>query len=77
MIFGAPAFRAPPEQERVIMKVCVVGGTGNISEGIVRLLLDMGHEVACFNRGRRGGMPDGARLIAGDRLDRDGFEKTI
>ena len=59
------------------MKVCVVGGTGNISASIVRLLIDMGHEVACFNRGKRGGTPAGARLIVGDRLDRAAFEKTM
>lgn len=59
------------------MKVCVVGGTGNISTSIVRLLLDLGHEVACFNRGKHGNAPDGARLIVGDRLDRNAFEKAM
>ncbi len=35
------------------MKVCVVGGTGNISTSIVRILVEKGHEVVCFNRGLR------------------------
>jgi len=59
------------------MKTCVVGGTGNISTSIVRLLLELGHEVTCFNRGQRGVAPEGARVIVGDRLDRDCFEKTM
>ena len=35
------------------MRVCVIGGTGHISTSIVRVLLAQGHEVSCFNRGRR------------------------
>ena len=34
------------------MKVCVVGGTGNISLSIVNLLLELGHDVTFFNRGQ-------------------------
>ena len=59
------------------MKVCVVGGTGNISTSIVRLLLELGHDVTCFNRGRSGPAPDGAKVIVGDRLDRDRYEDTM
>jgi len=59
------------------MRVCVVGGTGNISESIVRLLLEMGHEVTCFNRGRSGDVAEGARLIVGDRADREAFEAAM
>ena len=59
------------------MRVCVVGGTGNISESVVRLLLELGHEVTCFNRGQSGGVPDGARLIVGDRADRESFEAAM
>lgn len=59
------------------MKICIVGGTGNISTGIVRLLLEQGHEVTCFNRGLTDAVPDGARLIRGDRLDRSSFETSI
>lgn len=59
------------------MKVCIVGGTGNISTSTVRLLLKLGHEVTCYNRGQSGELPDGARRIVGDRKDRDAFERAM
>lgn len=59
------------------MKVCVVGGTGNISTSIVRLLLQQGHEVVCFNRGKRGGAPNEARVIEGDRAHREAYESAM
>ena len=59
------------------MKVGIVGGTGNISTSIVKLLLQQGHEVVCFNRGRRNPLPEGVRLVRGDRKDRDSFENAM
>ena len=59
------------------MKICVVGGTGNISSSIVNLLLNQNHEVVCFNRGIRDTLPNGVRLIKGDRFDTKNFEKVI
>jgi nucleoside-diphosphate-sugar epimerase len=59
------------------MKVCVIGGTGNISTSIVQLLLELGHDVTCFNRGQRGTVPPGARVVNGDRLERDAFEQSM
>ena len=59
------------------MKVVIVGGTGNISESIVRVLLEQGHDVACFNRGQHGTLPDGVRQITGDRKDRAAFESAM
>lgn len=59
------------------MRVVVIGGTGNISESIVRVLLERGHDVTCFNRGITGKLPEGVRHIQGDRLDREAFEKTM
>jgi len=59
------------------MKVCVVGGSGNISTSIVRLLLKQGHEVTCFNRGVSEGLPAGARLIKGDRTEAEAFEQAM
>ena len=60
------------------MRVCVVGGTGNISTGIVKLLIEQGHEVTCFNRGKTPGLHPKARLITGDRKeDIPGFEKAM
>ena len=59
------------------MRVLIVGGTGNISVSIVKLLLEKGYDVTCFNRGQRGDLPDGARLIRGDREDREAFERGM
>ena len=59
------------------MKICVVGGTGNISSSIVNLLLNQNHEVVCFNRGIRDALPNKVRLIKGDRFDTKNFEKVI
>lgn len=59
------------------MKICIVGGTGNISQSIVRLLLEDGHDVTCFNRGQSGDVPQDVRLIQGDRKDRAIFEKRM
>lgn len=59
------------------MKICVVGGTGNISAAIVALLLAQGHEVTCFNRGRSGQVPPGVTWIRGDRQDRQTFERAM
>jgi len=59
------------------VKVCIVGGTGNISTSIVRLLLALGHDVTCFNRGRSGEPPAGARVLTGDRSDRSAFEAAM
>jgi len=59
------------------MKICVVGGTGNISLSIVNQLLKEGHDVFCFNRGISDIVPDGAKSIIGDRNDQEVFEKAM
>ena len=59
------------------MKIGIVGGTGNISQAIVRLLLEKGHDVVCFNRGQKTMSPEGARVIQGDRSDREDFERKM
>ncbi len=59
------------------MRICVVGGTGNISTAFVKLLLEQGHEVTCFNRGRSAALPEGARLLQGDRSHRADFEARM
>lgn len=60
------------------MRVCVVGGTGNISTGIVRALLEFGHEVSVFTRGtRESRLPSGVKYVLGDRQDRPRFEATM
>lgn len=59
------------------MKVCVVGGNGNIGYYVAQSLLSLGHEVVCFNRGLTGPIPDGARHLRGDRYERADFERKI
>jgi nucleoside-diphosphate-sugar epimerase len=59
------------------MKIGIVGGTGNISQPIVRLLLEKGHEVVVFNRGQTSKVPDGIRVIVGDRKNREDFEQKM
>lgn len=59
------------------MRVVIIGGSGNISLPIVKLLLEQGHEVTCYNRGQRGGLPAEARVIIGDRKDYAAFEATM
>jgi nucleoside-diphosphate-sugar epimerase len=59
------------------MKIGIVGGTGNISQSIVRLLLEQGHEVVCFNRGKSRVMAKEVRQIPGDRHDRADFERKM
>jgi nucleoside-diphosphate-sugar epimerase len=60
------------------MRVVVIGGTGNISREIVRALLERGHEVTIFNRGRhRDPQPEGVQVIHGDRKERDAFEAAM
>jgi len=59
------------------MRICIVGGTGNISTSITRLLLEQGHDVTVFNRGQRGQAPAGVREICGDRQDREAFERNM
>jgi nucleoside-diphosphate-sugar epimerase len=59
------------------MRVLVIGGSGNISREIVRALLRHGHEAIVFNRGKhRDPQPEGARVVHGDRRDREAFETT-
>ena len=59
------------------MKIGIVGGTGNISQAIVRVLLEQGHEIVCFNRGQTTSAPGGVRVIQGDRWNREDFERKM
>jgi len=59
------------------MKIGIVGGTGNISQSIVRLLLEKGHEVVIFNRGQTAQAPAGVRVIQGNRNNREDFEQKM
>jgi nucleoside-diphosphate-sugar epimerase len=59
------------------MKIGIVGGSGNISQPIVRLLLEQGHEVVCANRGEARAIHPDARLVRIDRNDRARFEALM
>jgi len=57
------------------MHVLFIGGTGLISTAIARQLLEAGHQVTLFNRGRsESRLPPGAEVIHGDRKDYPAFE---
>jgi nucleoside-diphosphate-sugar epimerase len=59
------------------MKICVVGGTGNISSAFVPLLVEKGYDVTIYNRGKKGATPPGVRWIEGDRHDQAAYEATM
>ena len=60
------------------MKVLFIGGTGLISTAISRQLLESGHDVSLFNRGKtEQRLPDGATSIVGDRKNYAEFEATF
>lgn len=60
-------------------RVVIVGGTGNISTSISRLLVEKGFDVTCFNRGqnRSEAIPESVHFIKGDRHDRARFESVM
>jgi nucleoside-diphosphate-sugar epimerase len=56
----------------------VVGGSGNISTAVVSLLVEKGYEVSIFCRGQSFLQPRAeARIVKGDRHDREQFIKTM
>ena len=59
------------------MKVAVIGGTGNISTSIVKLLHKIGHDVTIFNRGQRQAPQSGIKSICVDRKNRNEFENIV
>jgi nucleoside-diphosphate-sugar epimerase len=60
------------------MRVLVIGGTGLISTGITRQLVERGEEVTLYNRGRRAAeIPAGVPRILGDRTQYAAFEAQM
>ena len=51
------------------MRVLVIGGTRFVGPRLVRSLLDRGHAVTAFHRGRTGQLPHAAERLLGDRTD--------
>ncbi len=57
------------------MRALIIGGTGLISAGITRLLLERGDEVAHYNRGHRSQEFEGrVETVTGDRYAHTAFE---
>ena len=60
------------------MRVLIIGGTGIISTGITRLLVERGDDVVLYNRGRRASLVKGNyTTIIGNRKDFATFEKQM
>lgn len=61
------------------MNVLFIGGTGLISTSIARQLIEQGHSVTCYNRGKsEPRLPEGTyKVIQGDRKDYATFEQTF
>jgi hypothetical protein len=53
------------------MKVCIVGGTGNISTPCRLAVAAVVHEVTVFNRGQVTRHQEGVRVLTGDRSNRE------
>ena len=60
------------------MRVLIIGGTGNISTSITRILIERGDDVTLYNRGKRQAqLPGNYRSIVGDRYDHAAFEEQM
>ncbi len=60
------------------MKILVIGGTGLISTVTTQELAKRGDDVTVYNRGKsEAALPEGVRLIVGDRTDYPRFEQQI
>ncbi len=59
------------------MNILIIGGTGLISTGITRLLVERGDTVTLYNRGKRAADMPGTRQMVGDRKDYAAFEAQM
>ena len=60
------------------MRILILGGTGIISTGITRLLIERGDEVVLYNRGQRPPLFAGDyTTLTGDRKEFAAFEKQM
>jgi nucleoside-diphosphate-sugar epimerase len=60
------------------MKVLLLGGTGQISTGIVKALQTRGADITVYNRGQTDNrLGPGVRQLTGDRNDFAAFERTM
>lgn len=60
------------------MRILIIGGTGIISTGISRLLLERGDDLVLYNRGQRPSQVAGDyTTLVGDRTDFETFEQQM
>ncbi|MGO9495489.1 MAG: UDP-glucose 4-epimerase GalE [Solirubrobacteraceae bacterium] len=62
------------------MRLLVTGGAGYIGSIVARQLLGAGHDVTVFDnleRGHREAVPEGARLVVADLLDREAVDAAV
>ena len=62
------------------MKVLVTGGAGYIGSVVAHQLLEAGHETVVLDnlsKGHEGALPEGARFVEGDLLDREKTRETL
>lgn len=62
------------------MRIGILGGTGNISRSFLPLLVALGHEVTCINRGKLVSPADltpGVKHLLADRSDIAAFEAAM
>lgn len=58
------------------MQLLILGGTAQLGRAVASVALRTGHDVTCLARGESGQVPDGARLVVGDRDDDDGLAEV-
>jgi UDP-glucose 4-epimerase len=62
------------------MRLLVTGGAGYIGSIVARQLLGAGHDVTVLDnleRGHRAAVPEGARLVVADLLDREAVDAAV
>lgn len=60
------------------MRILIIGGTGTISTGITRLLVERGDDVVLYNRGQRPAQVEGGfTTMTGDRKSFAAFEDQM
>jgi nucleoside-diphosphate-sugar epimerase len=63
-------------KKELIVKILIIGGTGNISSEVTPLLLAAGHEVTVLNTGKRP-IPQGCKSVKADRFNLREFKAAV